>query len=75
MAMMTPKGGADVYDDVLYSSSGGDDAPRVLVGDGDFEVDLEDKVLEWRERAEGELAPLTVKEAEDMVWEDESFAF
>ncbi|KAK2017558.1 hypothetical protein LZ32DRAFT_654594 [Colletotrichum eremochloae] len=59
MAMMTLKGGADVDDDVLSSSSGGDDAPRVLVGDGDFEVDLEDRILKWSERAGGELAPLT----------------
>ncbi|GKT92227.1 hypothetical protein Ct61P_10077 [Colletotrichum tofieldiae] len=68
MAMMTLKGGADVDDDVLSSSSGGDDAPRVLVGDGDFEVDLEDKVLEWSERAGGELAPLTAEEADEMAW-------
>ncbi|GKT65041.1 hypothetical protein ColTof3_12380 [Colletotrichum tofieldiae] len=67
MAMMTLKGGADVDDDVLSSSSGGDDAPRVLVGDGDFEVDLEDKVLEWSERAGGELAPLTAEEADEMA--------
>ncbi|KAF5494653.1 Levansucrase [Colletotrichum siamense] len=68
MAMMTLKGGADVDDDVLSSSSGGDDAPRVLIGDGYFEGDLEDKVLEWNERAEGELAPLSVDEVDEMAW-------
>ncbi|GJC82245.1 hypothetical protein ColLi_05083 [Colletotrichum liriopes] len=68
MAMMMLKGGADVDDDVLSSSSGGDDAPRVLVGDGDFEVDMEAKVLEWSERAGGELAPLTAEEADEMAW-------
>ncbi|TKW57746.1 hypothetical protein CTA1_9177 [Colletotrichum tanaceti] len=63
MAMMALKGGADIVDDVLSSSSGVDDAPRVVLGDGDFEVDLEDKVLEWSDRAGGELASLTAEEA------------
>lgn len=51
MTMTTLKGGWDVDEDVLSSSSGGDDAPRVVFGDGDVEIDLKDKVLEWSERA------------------------
>ncbi|KAK1993941.1 hypothetical protein LX36DRAFT_229643 [Colletotrichum falcatum] len=67
MAMMALKGGADVDDDVLSSSSGEDDAPRSVVGDEDFEVDLEDEVLEWSEGAGRELALLTA-EADEMAW-------
>ncbi|KAK2735664.1 hypothetical protein CKAH01_18951 [Colletotrichum kahawae] len=68
MAMVALKGGADVDDDVLSSTSGGDGARRVLVGDRDVEVDLEDKVLEWSGHAREELAPLTANETDDMVW-------
>ncbi|KAI8252237.1 hypothetical protein K4K58_007993 [Colletotrichum sp. SAR11_239] len=68
MTMMTLNGGGDVDEDVLSSSSGGDDAPRVLFGDGDVEIDLKDKVLEWSERAGEELAPLTIDEANKMAW-------
>lgn len=68
MVMMTLKGGVNVDEDVLSSSSGGDDAPRVPFGDGDVEVDLEDKVLEWGERAGQELASLTIEEANEMAW-------
>ncbi|KAF4850472.1 hypothetical protein CGCSCA4_v003837 [Colletotrichum siamense] len=68
MTMMTLNGGGDVDEDVLSSSSGGDDAPRVLFGDGDVEIDLKDKVLEWSERAGEELAPLTIDEANEMAW-------
>ncbi|KAF4830187.1 hypothetical protein CGCTS75_v006288 [Colletotrichum tropicale] len=68
MTMMTLKGGGGVDEDVLSSASGGDDAPRVLFGDGDVEIDLKDKVLEWSERAGEELAPLTIDEANEMAW-------
>ncbi|KAJ0273523.1 hypothetical protein COL940_009805 [Colletotrichum noveboracense] len=43
MVMMTLKEGADADDDVLSSASGGDDAQRILFGDEDVEIDLEDK--------------------------------
>ncbi|KAI8290837.1 hypothetical protein K4K56_006893 [Colletotrichum sp. SAR 10_98] len=68
MTMMSLKGGGDVDEDVLSSASDGDDAPRVLFGDGDVEIDLKDKVLEWSERAGEELAPLTIDEANEMAW-------
>ncbi|KAJ3959411.1 hypothetical protein N0V92_003962 [Colletotrichum tropicale] len=68
MTMMTLKGGWDVDEDVLSSSSGRDDAPRIMFGDGDVEIDLKDKVLEWSERAGEELAPLTIDEANKMAW-------
>ncbi|KAH0434534.1 hypothetical protein CcaCcLH18_05277 [Colletotrichum camelliae] len=68
MAMVALKGGADVDDDVLSSTSGGDGARRVLVGDRDVEVDLEDKVLDWSGHAREELAQLTANETDDMVW-------
>ncbi|KAF5492817.1 hypothetical protein CGCF413_v009433 [Colletotrichum fructicola] len=68
MTMMTLKGGWDIDEDVLSSSSGRDDAPRVMFGDGDVEIDLKDKVLEWSERAGEELAPLTIDEANKMAW-------
>ncbi|KAI8299012.1 hypothetical protein K4K61_011036 [Colletotrichum sp. SAR11_59] len=68
MVMMALKGGAEVLDDVLSSASGDEDAPRVLVGAGDVEMDLDDKVLGWSEHAEEELALLTTEEANQMPW-------
>lgn len=68
MTMMTLNGGGDVDEDVLSSFSGGDDAPRVLFGDGDVDIDLKNKVLEWSERAGEELAPLTIDETNEMAW-------
>ncbi|KAI8239241.1 hypothetical protein K4K55_002087 [Colletotrichum sp. SAR 10_96] len=68
MAMMALMEGADADHHILSSASGGDDAPRILFGDKDIEIDLEDKVLEWSERAGQEFASLTTAEANEMVW-------
>ncbi|EQB59549.1 hypothetical protein CGLO_00030 [Colletotrichum gloeosporioides Cg-14] len=68
MVMMTLKKGADADDDVMSRASGGDDVLRILLGDEDVENDLNDKVLEWSERAGQELASLTVEEANEMAW-------
>ncbi|KAJ5009646.1 hypothetical protein K4K57_008447 [Colletotrichum sp. SAR 10_99] len=46
MAMMALMEGADADHHILSSASGGDDAPRILFGDKDVAIDLEDKVLE-----------------------------
>ncbi|KAI8217952.1 hypothetical protein K4K53_008987 [Colletotrichum sp. SAR 10_77] len=68
MVMMALMEGADTDHHMLSSASGGDDAPRILFGDKDVEIDLEDKVLEWSERAGQEFASLTTAEANEMAW-------
>ncbi|KAI8160952.1 hypothetical protein K4K49_005779 [Colletotrichum sp. SAR 10_70] len=68
MVMMTLKEDADADDDVLSSACGGDDAQRILFGDEDVEINLEDKVLGWSERVGQELASLTTEEVNEMTW-------